>query len=482
MYPACTSTDKGMAQDNFKLDLKVKTLEAAILRSQQNGDAYTYSESQGRGKGSLRVIVRNGKAQFYFRYWSASKKSVDFALGFYDKNATSEAAPLGRLTVSAARHLAAQAVIENEMALSEGFDGLKEYKRYKSQKHAEAREAEALELAKQRQLDLDKAKYTLRALLDLYVVIKTEAGVGSARDMLNLFRNYVYDTSYAGMPANEINAKDIAAIVRVAREKTTRQWQKLRAYIQAAYNLAVNADEDETADSRFIPFGVNHVPVSKPKKPGTLSTAVRDRALSEVELRHVLLSLRADDCYKADLLRLVILTGQRMEQFLRVPLKDLDLDANILVLRDKKGKRTLPKTHYLYLEGEALEIVRSSAEASEFAGSKYVFSYDAKEYVKQGTLSKYSKKLSDRLVSEGKLKEPFKAMDIRTTVATEMSRIRITDDVKKRIFSHGSSDVHNKHYNKYSYEDDIRRAYRRWGAELSRIESCRSEDVVVPIR
>jgi len=96
--------------------------------------------------------------------------------------------------------------------------------------------------------------------------------------------------------------------------------------MQAAFNQALSADVDETIDQRFVGFGIQILPFAKLNKKGVLSTSVRDRVLEDSEIKALMNAL--DDGYKANLVRLFLLTGQRMIQLLRASLSDFDEEKN----------------------------------------------------------------------------------------------------------------------------------------------------------
>ena len=461
--------------ESLKLELRKVSLDAALKRSLE-GVILRGSETLGRGRGSLRTVVRNGVARFYYRHQTLVGKQDDYPLGVYEPDSRNVDPRTGKLSISDAREVARDAVRDNEAGQREGFSGVREYRDHLAKAQADERREQYESIkAEEKRLELAN-KYTLKALLDLYLTVKEEQGVAAIKDAKNLFTNYVYGSPIADKPANLVARKEVASLIRDAKANTSRQWQKLRSYIKAAYNLALDAEDDETADSRFIPFQITNVPVSTPKLAGSLSTASRERVLVEDELRALLRVLRSDSSYKSDLMKFTLLTGQRMEQFLRCKLKDLDLKAKIMTLYDKKGRRNEPKRHYVYLEGEALEIVSKFALYSDEIGSEYVFCVSPDRYIAQDTLSRFGTSISRRLLSESHISESFQARDLRRTVATEMSRLVISDDVKKRLLSHGASGIHDKHYNRYTYEEELRSACIRWEAELNRIELNQADE------
>lgn len=127
-----------------------------------------------------------------------------------------------------------------------------------------------------------------------------------------------------------------------------RQTNVLRSYLQAAYTHGAHADLDPRRPaSESIRFKLNGNPVTFVPRI-TEFEAVRDRVLSDAELRGVWVGLDALRPEVALTFRCAILLGgQRFRQLLRTTWKDYDSTSATLTLLDPKGRRKVPMSHVL---------------------------------------------------------------------------------------------------------------------------------------
>lgn len=474
-----------MAIDDKKF--KDVTLQSWIKQSQQNG--FKKSTTIDLSVGKLLIDVRNGKAFFYYRYTAADGSRHKYPIGHFGKigdwQETGREIPL---TLALARVVGERTVVRNDKAMAEGFNGVKEYDAFQREEKARQRELDAVKREKERQAELDLKKHTLRALLNVYVQELKDNGQGAWKDAANLFKNWVFNTPYADIPASQLTAHNAAAIISPCRDKTTRQYQKLTSYMQAAFTKAINARDDPWTPKAYQPFNVTMMPIIKP--PEVKKKIKRKRTLSHEELQYVLPKLRARDSYKSDIVLLFLLTGVRLGQFLRCELIDFDEKRRLLRVKDlKTGKYALDYAeHILFLEGEAFDIVKYFADYSTDIGSPYVFSTHPDNHIQQGTISRYFLKFSHELGFPTKNEKGeridtggFRVNDIRHTVVTEWQRMGINKEIRTAAMSHEKEMGISSDYSHWEYEQEIRTTYRRWEAELKRIESGESLDNVVPL-
>ena len=216
----------------------------------------------------------------------------------------------------------------------------------------------------------DARKYNLGRLLALYADHLEKVGKGrSAASARSAFKVHVPD-GMACLPAKETTRTQITEIIRLVWEKgKDRTAGILRAYLHAAYELAMATETDSAAPAGFIPFGVEVNPVRGIK---TIPISTSERALTIEELTLYMKSLNdrpADIALKVALLA----GGQRMEQLLKATPADWDHETGTLLLLDGKGKRQTPRKHFLPLAGTAAALVNRQAERAKAQGKEYLF-------------------------------------------------------------------------------------------------------------
>ena len=201
----------------------------------------------------------------------------------------------------------------------------------------------------------------------------------------------------------------------------TRQVNKLRSYLHAAFAYAGKHDNDprrRTVDS--VGFDVRANPAVLVPRVAAFDR-VSDRVLTEGELR---LFWRALDQVPAVFLRFnPALGGQRIEQVLRA--------------------RNAAASHPVVSQGQ----VRMDVT----------------------TPSKVVQRISDQLRASHGL-TPFRPGDLRRTCETLLASLAVPKEILARLLSHGRSiGVQAKHYDHYAHLPEKRRAPETWAAFLQRL-------------
>jgi len=324
-------------------------------------------------------------------------------------------------------------------------------------------EAEAEEAAAKRAAE-DKVRYSLAALLRAYTDhLDRQGKAASARDARSLFKVNILDPApdLAALPAKEVTKTQLAARIREVRESgRERSAGKTRAYLFAAYNLALRAEGDTEAPAAMIPFQIASNPVA-----GIKAIPVRpcSRVLSREELRAFIGKLGPSLTDQA--LKLALYAGgQRGDQLLRAKVSDFDPATGILRLLDGKGRRQVPREHRLPLGPVASDLCKGlvarakedrpeEADPPLFASGPVVMS-----------LTTLSRRVSD-LAAE--MDGPrFQFRDLRRTAETEMATIGFSVDLRAQLLSHGLGGVQAVHYDKHSYFSEKTAALEKWERHL----------------
>jgi integrase len=266
--------------------------------------------------------------------------------------------------------------------------------------------------------------------------------------------------------AAAITAEDVSNILaRLVKAKRTRQVNKLRSYLHAAFIWAAKSAHDprtRAAEGKRYALTVN--PVSLVPRISEYDRA-GDRALTDDELAHYVKAIDAiDDVQGAALRFLLVLGCQRVAQVLRAPWDAYDFDGSMLLLRDPKGKGAA-RDHLLPLTKTALAILAPYQSLNR--GAPGPLSSDGKRLVHAATLSKLVTDISATLHKKHQVPR-FSLRDLRRTAETTMARLGVTKDVRAFLLSHGrtSSDVQTKHYDRYSYLPQKMAALVTWEAHL----------------
>jgi len=420
----------GLFQDSNLKALKPEN--KTYWESEQTGDPET--------KGFSVKVSPAGTKTFYVRY-TLNKQRKYFKIGIYG-----EKLPLrdAREHCKAARKL-----------IEQGKDPQIEH----------AKKLLALE-AEHKQIEREKAERKAAATVDMVLDHYLE-GVSSntSSDAGRLFKNKYADIrkEIGSMLIKEITEETLEEIIdRHIERGRMRNAGKLYAYLRAAFKKG----------KKHKPFMLKRWsnPFDGMDKPeGTDSNPV-DRALSNDEIKRfwTLLEENPSDMMSGTIaiLKLLLLTGQRVEQTSRMRWADVNLDDGVWdvpATETKTGKKS-GVGHVVPLTPMAIAVIKSQTVIKD---EELVF--PGRHGGKPFSISGISNPLQKLLVHDEKL-EPFTARDLRRTCTTHWSKLGILSEIRNRIQNHSiAGSVEGKHYDRYDYLREKRTALEKWERELKRI-------------
>jgi integrase len=180
----------------------------------------------------------------------------------------------------------------------------------------------------------------------------------------------------------------------------------------------------------------------------------RERVLTHDELRKVWHAL-GDDAF-SDVVRLLLLTGQRRTEIGGLEWSEVDLGRKLIALpaeRTKNGRQ-----HEVPLSRQALAIVERQPRRNS---SGFLFSDNGNHDWDRSKA---------RL--DGKLGiAPFTLHDLRRTAATGMAELRVQPNIIEAVLNHVSGHKAGVAgiYNRARYEADMRDALQRWADHIDRL-------------
>lgn len=442
----------------------------AIGKAKPQASDYYLSDNDGtRGGGRLTVRVSpTGSKLFYFRYAINGTRKALPLLPFSARPAD------GHFTLDQARARARQL---SELHRTQETRDVALALEAQHQARITLERAAVAQREEADQKRLRAQEYTLKALCDWYVLHLRQAGKVSWRDVQYLFNRYVAGSAVAALPASDLTHTQAAQLLRsVVDTGHGRTAAKLRAFLRAAYALALSADSDASAPAELAKFGIQSNPVANTSALSKFSKA-RERVLSPSELRAVWGALSAavegeGPMARQALALSLLLGGQRFAQLLRVKVQDADWLAMTLTLRDGKGRRQEARKHVLPLVEPALGLVRKLVERAEKADTEWLFASDQEgKVVVPDTVSGAFSALLAELLAAKTVKQPFQARDLRRTVETMMAALGVRPEVMAQVQSHGLGGVQLRHYNRHDYLPEKREALTIWVGQLQKLAS-----------
>jgi integrase len=171
--------------------------------------------------------------------------------------------------------------------------------------------------------------------------------------------------------------------------------------------------------------------------------ASRDRVLTQDELRKLWHSLGNDRF--SDIVRLLLLTGQRRDEIGRLQWSEVDLDRKLIALAPARTKNS--RQHELPLSAQALAILAHQPKRTEFVFSKAMGWAKAKAAL-------------DQRIGIA----PWRLHDLRRTCATGMAELGVQPHIIEAVLNHVSGHKAGVAgiYNRARYEGEMRDALTKW--------------------
>lgn len=184
----------------------------------------------------------------------------------------------------------------------------------------------------------------------------------------------------------------------------------------------------------------------------------RERVLSDAELRRVWTTSADLGEPWTTLIRLLILTGQRLNEVARMEWAELNDDVTEWTIPGERTKNR--RTHVVPLSTAARDLLVSTPRIEDCS---YILTTNGKTPI-SGT-SKMKRRLDQLLAGESdEAPSAWRLHDLRRTVATGMARVGVQLPVIERILNHVSGSFAGivGVYQRHEYANEKREALERW--------------------
>ena len=420
-----------MARDN------TSPTQAAINALRGNGFLTLYGRLEQGGALQARKLS-SGVVQLYWRYSLAGRTSRE-PIGVYDSSAPPkklQPTARGYSIVAALERCRELAAIHSERASTGGLRAAKaeERKNYEAQQTAQ----------------IESSAQTLERLLETYLAHLKAQGRRSHIDVGYLLKNHVIEAwpTVANAPAKELSPDQVMDMLRRLIETGKgRSANKLRSYLRAAYQCALDVRTTPSIPIAFKSFDVVYNPAAQTRRSSQFDCADK-RPFSKAELRTYWKLIADLPGIEAAALRLHVLTGgQRIEQLARLRWADVEEDA--LTIFDGKGRPgQRPRPHRVPLVKEAQHAIQCLRREGVFAISTTAGNVQ----ISVRTMAAWAHAVVGDSIAGFQLKR------IRSGVETLLASCGVSRDVRGHLQSHGQSGVQARHYDGHDYMPEKRRA------------------------
>jgi integrase len=295
-------------------------------------------------------------------------------------------------------------------------------------------------------------------LFEAYVNALKDAGKMSWKETEKGL-NKIVDTLGRHRSAREIEAQEIVEAIRPIYDRGSRAMaDHVRGYVRAAYSWGMKSEQDYRAASPRC-FRIIHNPAggipAEPKVHGT-------RWLDEGEFLRLYRWLEHPDTHvhprNTRALRLLMLTGQRVEEIASLHVAQWDRKERILDWSKTKNGRphAIPVP---LLAAELIDSIKPNEHGWFFPSAK-----DSKKPVSVCTLYCFMWRQRDRAIIPLVTNH-----DLRRTWKTLAAKAGVSKEIRDRLQNHTLNDVSSKSYDRWHYMPEKRAGMDRWNEFVTRL-------------
>lgn len=411
---------------------------SAAIKALDGGGWVTLHNRLERGGALQARKLANGAVQLYWRYTLDGKTSRE-PIGVYDPSAPPkklEPTTRGYGIAAALEKCRELAAVHSARADTGGLRQVKEEKRK--------------EFAQRKAAEAENSTRTLQKLLDAYVDYLKAQGRRSHVDAKQIFARHVTEPwpTIAEAPATELTPDQVLDMLRkLIEDGKGRTANKLRSYLRAAYQCALDVRTMAAIPVVFKSFGVVFNPAAQTRRSAQFDRADK-RPFPKADLVAYWKLLKDRPGKEAAALRLHLLTGgQRIEQLVR--LKNADIAEDALTIFDGKGRPgQAPRPHQVPL----LKVAAGDVAALQRAGEFAISTTRGTKPISVRTLAGWAHDIVGESIDGFQLKR------IRSGIETLLAANGVSREIRGHLQSHGLSGVQARHYDGHDYMAEKRMA------------------------
>jgi integrase len=316
------------------------------------------------------------------------------------------------------------------------------------------REGEALEKSARAQAKAEKERaaiFTFGALMADYANELERQGKTSHAKVRGLVKLHLMDSAprLANTAAALVTAEQVADLLRGLREAgKERTAGKLRSYCRAAFEMARTSKLSLLVPVHFKSYGVQHNPAAETV---AIKLVPDKNPLMPVHLRQYWQAIEPLQGVRGAVLRLHLLTGgQRIEQLRQ--LVRTNVGEGAITLLDAKGRTGRgARPHTIPLLPAAREALHTLLALNP---GEFPFSVDGgASPVSAKAIADWAKDAATGLewVPTDKPVGQFQAKRIRSGVETALASLRVSQETRGHLLSHGVTGVQAASYDGHDY-------------------------------
>ncbi|WP_210446960.1 tyrosine-type recombinase/integrase [Vibrio crassostreae] len=404
---------------------------------------YEWDSNGERGSGKLGVqVTPKGSKRFVFRYFVKNGKTRFIRLGAFP-----------------------------ELSLSEARDKAKEYGGWLQQGiDPKARLADEQQTLERERIE-HAQKGSIEQLFHSYTAQMKKDGKRTYEAVLRALEKETYDFIDRDTKAKDVTPHNIISILaNMIRRGAPTQSNRVRSYLMAAFSYGLKHDNDPANYIEEAKFGLIVNPVSGiPKQKN--AEHVGEHYLNHLEIIQLFDDLKNEHARFAmggtlrNLIALCFYTGgQRPFELISSTWGFVNWEQKTLLIPKDVSKTK--REHIVPLTDSAIELLRHQKMITNAMESDYIFPHrdNATEHIRPDSLTQGITRYREATP----MVRSFVARDIRRTCKTLMGELGVEKSIRDRLQNHAQNDVSSKHYDRYDYLSEKRRALELWERKLNK--------------
>ncbi|MBY3054473.1 site-specific integrase [Rhizobium leguminosarum] len=288
----------------------------------------------------------------------------------------------------------------------------------------------------------------------------------------------VWRNAWAKKPVAAVTDKDIADLIAEIRDRPAAGMAyNTLGHVKAIFAWAMWPERRHGYDLKGNPIA--HL---QPKH-FKLSKTVSKRVLTDDEIRAYWAAADATPYPLGAFYKLLMLTGQRKAEVSDMERPEISHNRKLWTVPEERFKSG--QSHIVPLSDDAIALIGKLPTFDGEDSGDFLFSTTNGKKPING-FSRAKAALDEAMLAELKKLDPKAKLpewvfhDVRRTVRTRLSGLRINSDVAELVIGHGKTGL-RRVYDQHEFESEMREALDRWAAELKRIVSPMPPENVISI-
>jgi integrase len=273
---------------------------------------------------------------------------------------------------------------------------------------------------------------------------------------------------WGGRRVQEITKRDVIALLDTVRDRAPVMANRNLAAVRKLFNWCLARDIIQISPCTLI----------EPPAP----ERSRDRILTDDELRMVWNAAEGDGWPFGPLVKLLVLTGQRLAEVGGMRWDEINLENRLWTLPAKRVKNN--ELHEVPLSDAAVAIISALPRIKTTKGFVFTTRRDAAVSGFSRAKDRLDAAILAAIPKDAKAPEHWTFHDLRRTMASGMAPLGIQLHIVEKILNHSSGSFRGivGVYQRYDFYNEKRIALAAWASHVESVVSGKQPANVIPLR